>query len=49
MGRRLQGEIALSSLRQAGIDNSLPLDEPAFARLHPLLDAPKGARADVAV
>jgi hypothetical protein len=36
------------TLTQAGIDNALPLDEAAFERFQPLLDALKSAGVDVA-
>ena len=35
-------------LRQAGIDNSLPVDEPAYEQLQPLLQALKSAGVSVA-
>jgi hypothetical protein len=35
-------------LRQAGIDNSLPVDEPAYAQLQPLLEALMSAGVSVA-
>ena len=35
-------------LRQAGIDNSLPVDEPAYAQLQPLLEALRSAGVSVA-
>lgn len=34
-------------LRQAGIDNSLPVDEPAFEQLRPLLEALRSAGVSV--
>jgi len=35
-------------LRQAGIDNSLPVDEPAYEQLRPLLEALRSAGVSVA-
>jgi hypothetical protein len=35
-------------LRQADVDNSLPVDEPAYAQLQPLLEALRSAGVSVA-
>jgi len=35
-------------LRQAGIDNSLPVDEPAYEQLQPLLETLRSAGVSVA-
>ncbi len=37
------------TLTQSGMDNALPLDEAAFERIQPLLDALRSAGVNVAV